>query len=47
MVIGSDYKDKKIIGSQLFDKIIYFDRIINYSSTKIINNKNEKDISNR
>ncbi len=45
MVIGSDYKDKKIIGSHLFKKIIYFDRIIDYSSTKII--EHEKNISNR
>jgi D-beta-D-heptose 7-phosphate kinase/D-beta-D-heptose 1-phosphate adenosyltransferase len=45
MVIGSDYKDKKIIGSHLFEKIIYFDRIENYSSTKII--EHEKNISNR
>lgn len=45
MVIGSDYKDKKIIGSHLFEKVIYFDRIENYSSTKII--EHEKNISNR
>ena len=45
MVIGSDYKDKKIIGSHLFEKIIYFDRIEDYSSTKII--EHEKNISNR
>jgi D-beta-D-heptose 7-phosphate kinase/D-beta-D-heptose 1-phosphate adenosyltransferase len=45
MVIGSDYKDKKIIGSHLFDHIIYFERIVEYSSTKII--EHEKNISNR
>jgi len=45
MIIGSDYKDKKIIGSHLFDRIIYFDRIEKYSSTKII--EHEKNISNR
>jgi len=45
MIIGSDYKDKKIIGSHLFDKIIYFDRIEQYSSTKILSH--DKNISNR
>lgn len=45
MVIGSDYKDKKIIGSHLFEDIIYFDRVPNYSSTKII--EHEKNTSNR
>ena len=45
MVIGSDYKDKKIIGSHLFKNIIYFDRVPNYSSTKII--EHEKNTSNR
>jgi len=44
IVIGSDYKGKNIIGSHLFEKVIYFDRIKNYSSTKII--KHEKVISN-
>ena len=45
MVIGSDYKDEKIIGSHLFENIIYFDRIVNYSSTKIISH--DKNISSR
>lgn len=45
MIIGSDYENKKIIGSHLFDNIIYFDRIKEYSSTKVINYV--KDISNR
>jgi cytidyltransferase-like protein len=35
-VIGSDYKDKKIIGSEFAKKIIYFDRL-NYSTTNILN----------
>lgn len=44
MIIGSDYEGKEIIGSHLFDNIIYFNRIKDYSSTKII--ENEKNISN-
>jgi len=39
MVIGSDYKNKQIIGSHLFKDIIYFDRIERYSSTEIIEKK--------
>ena len=45
MIIGSDYKNKNIIGSHLFDRIIYFERMEDYSSTKII--EHEKNISNR
>jgi D-beta-D-heptose 7-phosphate kinase/D-beta-D-heptose 1-phosphate adenosyltransferase len=43
-VIGSDYKDKEIIGSEYANEIIYFERI-NFSTTEIINkwdtNKNQ------
>ena len=39
MVIGSDYKNKQIIGSHLFKDILYFDRIERYSSTEIIEKK--------
>lgn len=37
IVIGSDYKNKKIIGKNLVDKIIFYDRISKYSTTKILN----------
>jgi D-beta-D-heptose 7-phosphate kinase/D-beta-D-heptose 1-phosphate adenosyltransferase len=37
MVIGSDYRDKPIIGLEYIPKIIYFDRIKNKSTTKILN----------
>lgn len=36
IVIGSDYKDKKVIGSDLVNKVIFYDRIEGYSTTKII-----------
>lgn len=39
MVVGSDYKDKKVIGSQHAKKLIFFDRIKGYSTTKILENK--------
>jgi len=36
IVVGSDYKDKKVIGSHLVDEVIFFDRIDGYSTTKIL-----------
>lgn len=37
IVVGSDYKGKDVIGSQYCKEIVFFERIPNYSSTKIIN----------
>lgn len=37
MVIGSDYKDKPIIGSEYIKEIVYFNRIKNKSTTEILN----------
>jgi cytidyltransferase-like protein len=45
MVIGSDYKGKRIVGSEFIPKIIYFDRVDNMSTTSIL--EYEKDSSNR
>ena len=36
MVIGSDYKDKRIIGLEYIKEIIYFERIKNKSTTEIL-----------
>jgi D-beta-D-heptose 7-phosphate kinase/D-beta-D-heptose 1-phosphate adenosyltransferase len=36
-VIGSDYKDKPIIGSEHAKEIRYFNRIEEFSTTKILN----------
>lgn len=44
MIIGSDYKDKKIIGSEFIPKVIFFDRVPNKSTSLILN---EKYFSNR
>lgn len=35
-VIGSDYKNKKIIGARYARKIIYFDILYGYSTTNIV-----------
>lgn len=37
MVIGEEYKDKKIIGSQYVGEIVYFPKMEGFSSTNIIN----------
>lgn len=36
MIVGSDYKNKRVIGSEYAKKLLFFDRIDEYSSTKII-----------
>lgn len=36
MVIGSDYANKTIIGSQFIDHIIFFDRVYDKSTTAIL-----------
>ena len=37
MVVGSDWKGKDIVGGQYAKKIIFFERIEKYSTTKILN----------
>ena len=39
MVIGSDWKGKDVIGQEFADKLIFFDRIEGYSTTKILESK--------
>ena len=36
MVVGSDWKGKEIVGGEHANKIVYFERIENYSTTKIL-----------
>ena len=36
IVVGSDYKNKKVIGSRHAQEIKFFDRIEGYSTTKIL-----------
>jgi D-beta-D-heptose 7-phosphate kinase/D-beta-D-heptose 1-phosphate adenosyltransferase len=36
-VIGSDYKDKRIVGKEFAKEVVFFDRIEGISSTKILN----------
>ena len=39
MVIGADWRGKDVIGKKHADKLIFFERIGEYSSTKIIGDK--------
>lgn len=39
IIIGIEYKDKKVIGSNLVKEVIFFDKIDGHSSTKIIESK--------
>ena len=36
MIVGSDWKGKRVVGQQHAKDIIYFNRIGNYSTTKIL-----------
>lgn len=36
MIVGSDWKGKPVIGSQYAKKLVFFDRIEEYASTKTI-----------
>ena len=36
MVIGSDWKGKRVVGQQLCEKLVFFDRVGSYSTTKIL-----------
>lgn len=38
MVVGSDWKDKPVIGSQYAKRLVFFDRINDYATTKTIQN---------
>ena len=39
MVIGSDWKGKTVVGEHHAKKLVFFDRIGNYSTTNILKNK--------
>ena len=40
LVVGSDWKGKEIVGGEYAKKIVYFDRIGDYSTTNILEWKN-------
>ena len=38
MVAGTDWEEKKIVGAEYVKKILFFDRMKNYSTTNILEN---------
>ena len=45
MVVGSDYRNKNVIGSELAKNLVFYERIPEYSSTSVI--RQIQDLSNR
>ena len=45
MVIGDDYRNEKVYGSEFAKELIYFEKLPEYSTTKIL--KYYEDIGNR
>ena len=41
MVIGSDWKGRDVVGEELVDKVKFFDRIGDYSTTEILMQNNK------
>mgnify|MGYP001392429125 CR=1 FL=1 len=39
IVVGKEYETKGVIGSELVDKVLFFDRLGDYSTTNILENK--------
>jgi len=39
MIVGSDWEDKRVVGSQYATELIFFDRVGDYSTTKLLENK--------
>ena len=42
IVVGNDYKDKKVIGSEIVKKVIFFEKLDGYSTTKIIQHNSDR-----
>lgn len=39
MVVGDDYKDKRVVGSESVERVEFFTKIDGYSTTNILNNE--------
>ncbi len=44
LVVGSDWKNKEVVGGIYAKKIVYFNRIEGYSTTNILNNVREQAV---
>ena len=45
LIVGSDYKDKRVIGSHLVEQVLFFDKLDGFSTTNIL--EYEKNTGNR
>jgi D-beta-D-heptose 7-phosphate kinase/D-beta-D-heptose 1-phosphate adenosyltransferase len=43
MIIGDDYKDQIVYGSEHAKQLIFFEKLLKYSTTKILNYENTSD----
>jgi D-beta-D-heptose 7-phosphate kinase/D-beta-D-heptose 1-phosphate adenosyltransferase len=41
MVVGSDWINKNVVGSQYSNKVIFFNKLVGYSTTNILTNTHE------
>lgn len=39
LVVGEEYKDKKVIGENLVDEVIFFSKVKDFSTSKILKDK--------
>ena len=44
MVIGSDWKNKKVVGDEYTKQLLFFDRIGEYSTTNMLEKKERKNV---
>jgi bifunctional ADP-heptose synthase (sugar kinase/adenylyltransferase) len=44
MVVGGDYKNKRVIGAEHARQLVFFDRLEDYSSTQIYNKIKRENI---
>tara|TARA_R100000008_G_scaffold59504_1_gene37206 strand:- start:1522 stop:1926 length:405 start_codon:yes stop_codon:yes gene_type:complete len=44
MVIGSDWKNKKVVGDKYTKQLLFFDRIGEYSTTNMLQKKERKNV---
>ena len=42
MVVGSDYQNKRVIGAKHAKKLVFFDRIAGYSTSKIVESSSDR-----
>jgi bifunctional ADP-heptose synthase (sugar kinase/adenylyltransferase) len=42
MIVGSDYRGKKVIGSEHAHQLIFFNRIEGYSTSKIVEHSSDR-----